>query len=286
MKILLFGKSGQMGHELDIQAKLFGNKIISFSHQDLDIADFKRINSEVKKIKPDIVINATAYHYLPDCEEFPDKAFLINAIAVKNFAEITGELKIPFVHYSTDYVFSGEKGSPYIEKDRPQPLQVYGASKLAGEYLALSYNPRSMVIRSCGIYAGKKGSRSKKGNFILKMLQDKDEETLKVSSEQIVSPTYAADLAKATYELIKHKNLNGIYHLVNEGYCSWAGFAQEIMRLTGSKTKIIPVDRSGESGGARRPLFSALSNNKAKALGVKLPHWKEGLRRYISTLPL
>ncbi|MBI4091751.1 MAG: dTDP-4-dehydrorhamnose reductase [Candidatus Levybacteria bacterium] len=284
MKILIFGKTGQLGEQLYIQGIGRKHKVLGFSHKELDITDRKTIEKMIKKFAPDVVMNATAYHVVPDCELYPDKAFLINAIAIRDLAEICQNLSIRFVHYSTDYVFDGKKGSPYLEYDLPTPVQTYGISKMAGEYMALAFNPKSIVIRASGVYGGKHGSRSKKGNFALNILREKNKKTLEVSSEQIVNPTYSFDLANATHELIRNKDAKGIYHLANDGYCSWAEFAQEIMRLVGSKTKVIPVDRSGQSGGAKRPLFSALKNIRAAKLGVKLPTWQDAIRRYIITL--
>lgn len=284
MKVLIIGKTGQLGEQLFVQAKNYKHTAIAFSHDELDITDSKKVERVIKSSRPETVLNATAYHVVPDCEIYPEKAFLVNAIAVRDIAEICERLNIRFVHYSTDYVFDGKKGSLYEENDLPSPVQTYGVSKVAGEYMALAFNPKSIVIRSSGVYGGKHGSRSKKGNFALNILKEKERETLEVSSEQKVNPTYTVDLASATYDLLKHKNASGIYHLTNEGYCSWAEFAAEIMKLSGSKTKIIPVDRSGQSGGARRPLLSALKNIRAAKLGVKLPSWQDALKRYIISL--
>lgn len=284
MKILILGKTGQLGEQLNIQGINRKHKIIGFTHKELDITDRDQVERAIRKIRPDVVMNATAYHVVPDCESYPDKAFLVNAIAVRDLAEICQNLNIRFVHYSTDYVFDGKKGSPYEEDDLPSPVQTYGVSKVAGEYMALAFNPKSIVIRSSGVYGGKYGSRSKKGNFALNILKEKDKKTLEVSSEQIVNPTYSVDLANATFELLTKRNASGIYHLANEGYCSWAQFTQEIMKLVGSKVKVIPVDRSGQSGGSRRPLFSALKNTRAQKLGVGLPSWQDAIKRYIITI--
>ena len=284
MKILLLGKNGQLGHELNVQGIKFKHKVISLSHEDLDVTDFKKTKKTIEKVDPDIVINATAYHVVADCEMYPEKAFLVNATAVKNLAEVTDSIGIRFVHYSTDYVFDGKKGKQYLENDLPSPMQVYGASKVAGENLAIAYNPRSIVVRSSGVYGGKHGSKSKKGNFAINILKEKDKKALEVSSEQIVNPSYSVDIAEATYKLLRYKNINGIYHLSSEGYCSWAEFTTEIMKLVGSKTKVMPIDRRGQSGGARRPLFSALKNTRAAKLGIRLPTWKNAIKRYIMSL--
>ncbi len=284
MKILIFGKTGQLGEQLYTQGKNQKHKIAGFTHQELDISNLQHVEKAIKKIQPDVVMNTTAYHVVADCEVHPAKAFQVNATSVRDIAQICNKRNIRFVTYSTDYVFDGKKGSPYIETDLPTPVQTYGVSKVAGERMALAYNPKSIIIRTSGVYGGKKGSRTKKGNFALNILKEKNRKTLEVSSEQIVNPTYSVDLAQATFKLLKNKDVWGIYHLANEGYCSWAEFAKEIMKLSGSHTKIISVDRSGQSGGARRPLFSALKNTRAVKLGIKLPPWQDAIKRYIFTL--
>lgn len=285
MKILLIGKNGQLGAELDRQSVKLGYEVHSFSHEKLDITDSEKVKSKIESFVPDFVINASAFHNVPLCEEQPNQAFLINASSLKAIAEQCFDKNIKFIHYSTDYVFDGLKGSANTEYDKPNPVQVYGISKLAGEYITLNYSKTSVIIRSSGVYGGKHGSKQKKGNFPLNILkQAETEKTIEVASEQILNPTYSFDLAKATLELLEHKNISGIYHLTNEGYCSWAEFAQEIMRIKGSPTKIIPVDRKGMAGKLRRPIFSALKNTRAKKLGIILPTWQDGLKRYMTTL--
>lgn len=285
MKILLIGSTGQLGYELDKQARELKHEVCSFSHKELDIADFEKVRSKIKTLKPDVVINASAFHNVPLCEEEPDKAFLINAVALKNISEICQTNGIKFVTYSTDYVFDGLKGKAYEENDKPNPVQIYGISKAAGEYIALAYSSKSIVIRSSGVYGGKAGSKQKKGNFVLSILeQAKNKKVIEVASEQFLNPTYSVDLATASLALLNHKNVSGIYHLASEGYCSWAEFAKEIIKNKGLPTKIIPVDRKGITGLLRRPLFSALENKRAAKLGIKLPSWQDAIKRYVATL--
>ena len=285
MKVLLIGKNGQLGKEIDQQSKKKEYEVYSFGREELDITNWKVVKSKIEDIKPDTIVNASAFHVVRQCEDEPEQAFLINAITLKRIAEICSEKNIKFVTYSTDYVFDGIKGSPYEESDMSNPLQIYGLSKLAGEYITLNYSTTGIVVRTCGVYGGEEGSRSKKGNFALSILrQAKKERVIEVSSEQIVNPTYAVDLAKATLDLLTHEEIAGIYHLVNEGYCSWAEFASEIIKAKGLFTKIIPVDRKGMAGSLKRPLFSALKNTRAKKLGIELPSWQDALKRYISTL--
>lgn len=286
-KILLIGQTGQLGQSLIKDASLFDFKIISFVRKELDITNPAQLEKNIAELKPNILINTSAYHVVPKCEEKPELAFLINSIAVHQAAKICQKYQIQFVTYSTDYVFDGTKRSPYIEDDYPNPLQIYGLSKLAGEYAVLNYYPKkSFVIRTCGLYGGKEGSPQKGGNFVLSIIEQVKKQTVtEVACEQIISPTYAGDLSKATLKLLKKNTKGGIYHLVNEGHCSWYQFAREILKLAKINKKLIPVDRSGKSGNMNRPLFSALKNTKAKKLGVVLPPWQTGLKTYLYEMP-
>lgn len=285
MKIFLIGKNGQLGAEINEQSKEQGYKIRAFGREELDITDFKNVKSQVEAFGPEFVINTSAFHVVSQCEDEPEQAFLVNSISLKPIAEFCEEKNIRFVTYSTDYVFDGLKGTPYKEEDKQNPLQIYGLSKLAGEYIVLNYSPKSIIIRTCGVYGGLHGSRSKNGNFALNILeQAKREKTIEVASEQIVNPTYTVDLAKTTLDLLANKDISGIYHLTNEGYCSWAQFASEIIKDKNLSTKIIPVDKKGMAGSLKRPFFSALKNTRAAKLGIKLPPWQDGLERYLQTL--
>lgn len=281
-KILLIGKTGQLGSELMKDAPSSGFKIVGFDRDEMDVTKELQVKEKIEKNKTNILINTSAYHVVSKCEENPLEAMKVNFLAVRNLAKLCKERKILFVTYSTDYVFNGEKGAPYEENDIPNPLQIYGISKLAGEYAALNLYPEgTFIIRTCGLFGGKTGSPEKKGNFVLNILKEAEgKKVIEVSSEQIVSPTYAGDLSKATLRLLKIKANPGIYHLVNEGYCSWYEFTKEIFKLAKIGKEIKPINRGGFSGGIRRPKFSALANIKAKALGIKLPSWQKGLSSY------
>jgi len=282
-KIILIGKKGQLGQEFIAQRNNYSEyEFISFSREELNILDFQQVKDMVVLHKPKIIINTAAYHVMTDCEEHPNKAFETNVLAIFNLANICQKNRIRLVTYSTDYVFDGRKKKPYIESDTPNPLQIYGLSKYAGENTALNYNADSVVIRTCGVYGGRTGSRSKKGNFVLQILNDATKKNrIEVACEQTVSPTYAGDLAKASWEIIKKNAPSGIYHLVDEGQCSWAEFAQEIINFSKYKCQIVPIDRGGLSGTMKRPRYSVLENSKARKIGVILPHWKKGLEQYL-----
>ena len=281
MKILIIGKTGQLGNALLNDILALGHDVLAPSKEELNIIDEDSFMDAMIHCKPEVVINTAAFHNVPLCEIEPVKAFQSNCIAVKRMAEISNEFDAWFVSFSTDYVFSGEKRRPYIESDMPSPLQMYGLSKLAGEYGALSYN-KSIIIRTCGLY-GTQGAASKGGNFVDNRIKDsKQNARIEISNDQTVSPTYAGDLSKAVLQLIAHPSKeSGIYHLVNEGYCTWYEFTKEIFEFLNIDAELVPVDRKGKTGKMRRPLFSALGNEKAKRLGVKLPNWKESLHEYL-----
>ncbi|MBU4370167.1 dTDP-4-dehydrorhamnose reductase, partial [Patescibacteria group bacterium] len=264
----------------------FDFAVVGFGRKELDVINEFQVAEKIAKVKPDILINTSAYHIVSKCEENPSTAMAVNFIAIDKMARLCKKYGIKFITYSTDYVFDGEKGAPYEEDDKPNPLQIYGISKLAGECAALNSHPKgAFVIRTCGLYGGDKGSLEKKGNFVLNIIKEaQSKRVIEVSSEQIVSPTFAGDLSKATLKLLNSKAESGIYHLVDEGYCSWHEFTQEIFKLTKIDKEIKPVDRSGISGGIKRPKFSALKNTKAKSLGIELPSWQEGLKKYIYEL--
>jgi len=282
MKILIIGKTGQLGSALLKDALASGQDVFAPSRQELDILNEDSFLDAMIQYKPDVVINTAAFHNVPLCEIEPVKAFQSNCIAVKKMAEISNEFDSWFISFSTDYVFSGDKRRSYIESDAPGPLQMYGLSKLAGEYGALSYN-KSIIIRTCGLY-GMQGATSKGGNFVDNRIKDsKQNVRMEISNDQTVSPTYTGDLSKAVLQLIDHQSKeSGIFHLVSEGYCTWYEFTKEIVKILDIDVELVPVDRRGKTGKMRRPLFSALKNERARKLGIILPDWNDGINQYLN----
>ena len=282
MKLLIIGKTGQLGSALIDDAIVLGHDVVAPSRQELDISDDAAFLYEMKKHLPDVVINTAAFHNVLLCETEPENAFKFNCFAVKRMAEISNELNSWFVSFSTDYVFDGEKGDTYIESGSPHPLQIYGLSKLTGEHAALAYSDRAIIIRTCGLY-GLRGASSMGGNFVDNRIKDAKPNTrMEISSDQTVSPTYAGDLSTAVLQLIMHpEKEKGIYHLVNEGYCTWYELTKQIFNILDVDVDLRPVDRQGKTGNMKRPLFSALKNTKAAKLGIVLPHWEQGLYEYL-----
>lgn len=280
--ILLIGATGQLGGSL--LASAASGRIHAPSRSELDINDDASVLRCIETYQPQIVINTAAFHNVPLCEEEPARAMDVNCLAVYRLARLCAKKDIRLVTFSTDYVFNGERRTPYVETDLPAPLQMYGISRLAGEHAAISAAPHNAyVVRTCGLY-GEQGAASKGGNFVDKRVADaKHASTLDMSSDQTVIPTYTADLAEAVVSLIDCGDAQpGIYHLVNEGECTWAEFTAAIFEECGLTTVVNPVDRGGLSGSMRRPRYSVLANKRAAALGVELPHWRDALRRYLS----
>jgi dTDP-4-dehydrorhamnose reductase len=281
MRILLIGKTGQLGS--DLLRSNTGHEIIAPDRGELDICSKGAIKTALDRYRPDAVINTAAFHNVPLCETEPENAFRVNCVAVRDLAAACDRIGAHFVTFSSDYVFGGDKRTPYLEDDKPAPLQIYGMSRLVGEHAALAAAPqRAIVIRSCGLY-GTSGAQSKGGNFVDKRIQDANaHSSIEMGNDQIVSPTCTDDLSKAVMQLIQHPEKEpGIYHLVNEGECSWYEFTKAIYKSMGLPVEVRPVDRGGRSGEMRRPLFSALQNTKAKALGITLLPWRNALERYL-----
>ena len=281
MKILLIGATGQLGG--DLLRNNPGHEIIAPGREALDLARQGEAARLIAQMRPDTVINCAAFHNVPKCEEEPAQAFLVNCVAVRDLAAACAAQGVRLVTFSSDYVFGGERSEPWREDDRPFPLQVYGISRLAGEHAALASAPEhAVVIRTCGLY-GRSGARSKGGNFVDGRVADaRAGKRIEMASEQVVAPTSTDDLSRAVYALLASPKLApGIYHLVNEGACSWYEFTREIVRLVGGKSEVEPVDRGGKTGNMRRPLYSVLANTKARALGVRLRPWREALADYL-----
>jgi len=281
MKVLLIGATGQLGG--DLLRNNPGHEIIAPGREALDLARQGEAARLIAQLRPDTVINCAAFHNVPKCEEEPAQAFLVNCVAVRDLAAACAAQGVRLVTFSSDYVFGGERSEPWREDDRPFPLQVYGISRLAGEHAALASAPEhAVVIRTCGLY-GRSGARSKGGNFVDGRVADaRAGKRIEMASEQVVAPTSTDDLSRAVYALLASPKLApGIYHLVNEGACSWYEFTREIVRLVGGESEVVPVDRGGRTGNMRRPLYSVLANTKARALGVRLRPWREALADYL-----
>ena len=281
MRILLIGATGQLGSDLIKNNP--GHQIVAPKRSELDLTRGAMINAAIRDARADLVINTAAFHNVPLCEEQPEQAFRVNCVAVRDLAQACRTQNVWLMSFSTDYVFDGKKGAPYLEDDCPAPLQIYGITKLAGERAALAVAPEhAIIVRTCGLY-GETGAASKSGNFVDHRVMDgRRAAPLEISSDQTVCPTSANDLSRAVYALLAYPSLTaGIYHLTNEGECTWFEFTKTIYEHLGFKTELRPVDRQGRSGTMRRPLYSVLANLRARAIGITLPQWQDALKEYL-----
>jgi dTDP-4-dehydrorhamnose reductase len=222
-------------------------------------------------------------HHVENCENAPDKAFAVNAIGVRNLAIVTRDVGATLIHISTDYVFDGRKREPYVENDAPLPMNVYGNSKLAGEYLVRALNPKHFVLRTSALY-GKHPCRAKAGlNFVELMLKlGRERGLVRVVDNEVVSPTPTLDVAEQVCSLSR-SNAYGLYHATAEGSCSWYEFAREIFLIAGLNAKV-EIARPGEfPAKVPRPSYSVLENQGLKKHGLNcFVPWQAGLRQYLS----
>lgn len=269
MKIILLGK-GLLGRAI-LSVFQDNHDIIGLSHSECDITDKKSIESVVNFHQPELVMNATGYTAVDRAEDERQRVFSVNAKGVLNLCHILAPKKIPLVHFSTDYVFDGTKSKGYMESDSPSPISVYGSSKAAAEQEILKHLKNYYLIRTSWLY----GPGGK--NFVDTMLTLAEEgHSLKIVKDQIGNPTYTLDLAQAVLRLLKGSPY-GIYHIVNEGDCSWYEFACEIFRELGVPQKIIPITSEELNRKAKRPKYSMLRNTKLP----KLRPWREALTSYL-----
>lgn len=284
--ILVTGSYGQLGSELkELASQGLPYHFIWTDIDTLDITDKKALNDFVKKNPIYLLINCAAYNAVDKAEEEKEKAELINTKAVRLLTETCKENGAKFIHISTDYVFNGKTFQPYKETDTPSANSAYGISKLKGENEALKYD-NTLIIRTAWLYS------SYGKNFVKTMLRlGAERESVNVIFDQIGSPTYAHDLAKAIINIINHANKNkksfkpGIYNFTNEGVCSWYDFAVSIMKFAELPCKVLPIETKDYILPASRPFYSVLNKSKIKTtFNIDIPHWKESLDKCIKKI--
>ena len=283
MKIFLIGVDGQLGTDISKHFTKMGAEVHGLiGLKEIDICDYGKSYELVRQSDPDIVINTAAFHNVDLCEDEIIQALKVNIAGVKNIASICRKMDIPLIQFSTDYIFDGEKKTPYIEEDCPGPSSIYAISRLGGERVVQYMLEKYYLIRLSGLY-GHAGCAGKDNvNFVETMLGLADaKRQVKVVDDQVLTPTSAIDVAEKLFELIGTGRY-GLYHMTNTGSCSWFEFACEIFRLKGIDIEVLPVS-SGEFGAkAIRPGYSVLDNVNLKKAGLSdMRDWKEALREYI-----
>ena len=282
-KVALLGATGQLGTDVVKAAKARGVDLVALGHEHADVTDPASLQKALEAARPRVVVNSAAFHQVDKCEEDPAEAYRVNAVGALHVARAAKAVGARVVYVSTDYVFGGAKpaGQMYTEADLPEPLNTYGASKLAGEHSTRLANPDSLVVRVSSLY-GVSGARGKGGNFIETILgRAKQGQGLKVVNDQHMTPTYTLDAADAILRLAALPE-TGVVHVTNPQACTWHAFAERAVELCGLQVPVDPVPASTYPSKAARPANSALGTEKlTKLLGAPLRPWPDALRAYL-----
>lgn len=275
MRALVVGSDGQLGREL--VSKLAEDVAWAGDRPDLDATDAAAVARLVQEVRPDVVLNATAYNKVDQAEAEPDQALAVNALAPRWLARAARDAGALLVHFSTDYVFDGRASRPYREDDAPGPLGAYGVSKLTGELLVATSGVEHLVIRTSGLI-GRGGSEQKGGSFVDRILaRARNGEPLRVVDDQTFAPTLAVDLAAATLALVGAR-ARGLFHVANAGSCSWRDLAAAALAVAGVDAPVEAIVSSDLDLAARRPAYSVLDTGRYHALGLPpLRPWREAL---------
>jgi dTDP-4-dehydrorhamnose reductase len=278
MKFLITGANGQLAKEFSTGLKEAGHETAVFDKEALDISNLDSVTETVLGCQPDIILNCAAYNFVDKAEEDFDAAYRVNATGVKNLASLCRRNNIFMIHYSTDYIFDGTKTDLYIEEDVPNPVNRYGQSKLAGERFLTEELDTFLLFRVSWVFG------EGKQNFLYKLVEwARKNRVLRIVYDQLSIPTYTKDIVNLTMFSIS-KGLKGIYHLTGSSYASRYEVSRYFLGRLGMDNLILPVGSDYFPVPARRPYFSALSNQKlANALNVDIPDWKVGIDRYIMT---
>jgi dTDP-4-dehydrorhamnose reductase len=272
--------NGQLGTAL---ARIGGATVTILDRTVLDLAQLEAIAPTILRYQPEVVINAAAYNAVDGAEAHPEQAFSVNAIAPGLIARAATRAGARFVTVSTDYVFDGDAHEPYLEDAIPRPLGVYGASKLAGEYLALANAPQALVVRTSTVFgAARSGRPAGFINAILRKLES-NPDALEVVTDQRNAPTYAVDLATTIFALLE-RGAAGVIHVANAGTCSRYELALATVEALGLTVPVVPVTTEERPDTARRPRYSALGSSRLPGFGIEMPHWRDALNRYLREL--
>ena len=283
MKVVVLGPNGQLGSDIfAANARNGGGIGIDGVGRDaLDVTDLDRIEGVLGPMSFDALVNCTSYHKTDEVEKNASLAFTINAHAVQRMATVCAGKGARFVHISTDYVFSGDATKPYVEEDRPGPLNVYGASKLMGEGLARNAHDDTLVLRVASLF-GVAGASGKGGNFVETMIRvAKERGELRVVDDITMSPTATEDVASTLLKMLQTEAPPGIYPAVNSEPATWYRFAVEIVKGAGVRAEVTPVTSEEFPTVAARPPYSVLDNRKVGGILEGMPSWRDALQRYL-----
>lgn len=278
---MILGAAGQLGVELSTELRRRDYRVLALDRKQLDITSPEAVEAVFSRHKPELVLNCAAYNFVDLAEKEPEAAMRVNGLAVRLLAMGAQRVGATFVHYSTDHVFDGDKGSAYVEEDQPAPPSAYGVSKLAGEYYARAYCEKVYVIRVAGVF-GPAGRHTNRGNFPELVLKKADEGSpLRVVDDFTSTPTYAPALAARSIDLTE-KAEPGLYHIGGGETISWYRYALKIVEVARRQARIEPTSHGEYVTAARRPRHSSLSNSKMEAAGLDpMPPLSEALADYL-----
>jgi dTDP-4-dehydrorhamnose reductase len=283
LRYLVFGKNGQVGSRL---TRLLGidSELTACGRDDVDLSDASGLRALIDSARPDVIVNAAAYTAVDQAEQEPQLAAAVNAEAPRVIAEQAKQLDALFVHFSTDYVFDGTASDPYLETDPTNPINVYGATKQAGEAAVVRTGGRYLVLRTSWVFSS---SGRNFLNTVRRLVQERP--SLSIVNDQVGSPSLADDLAAATVKIVNtvtnsNENLYGTYHLTGDGSTSWYDFARAIVAGVGShRVSVTPIATADYPTPARRPQYSVLNTDKVRQrLGVIMPSWRDAVARCLN----
>lgn len=280
-RYVVVGATGQLGSDL-VRTFAGTGELVPLGSRDLDILDGARARSTLEDLRPTCVLNTAAYNLVDRAEDDRRGAFALNAEAVGSLAAVCQVIGATFVHFSTDYVFDGRKGTPYLESDSPEPLCVYGESKLAGERVALERCERTVIFRVSGLFGVAGSSGKGRTNFVETMLRlAREGKPLRVVADQVLGPSYTLDLARKVWGVLP-KAAHRLYHLTSAGQTSWYEFARRALDLANVRADLTPVTAAEFGARARRPAYSVLAHAHLAALGEDdLRPWDAALAAYV-----
>jgi dTDP-4-dehydrorhamnose reductase len=283
MRIAVIGANGQLGHDVVRAFAEQRDEVSALTHQDIELSSLESVAACLRATRAEIVVNTAAMHNVESCEEQPGRAQEVNVVGARNLATVTRDLGSVLIHVSTDYVFDGKKGEPYVESDHAYPLNVYGRTKLESEQSVLDINPKHYVLRTAALY-GNHPCRAKGGqNFVDLMLRfARERGRVRVVDNEFTSPTATADLARQIASLSR-SDAYGLYHATAEGSCSWYEFAREIFRVADVPVALEVASPNEFPAKVPRPAYSVLENRGLKSHNLNhFRPWQDGLHAYLS----
>jgi len=283
MRVVIVGAKGQLGAALVNECHSRHDDVTALDRSALDVRNGRSVADMMDRLRPDVIINCTGYNTVDAAESHPVDALALNAFAVRGLARAANAVGAALVHYSTDFVFDGLASTPRTETDPPNPKSVYATSKLLGEWFAADVL-RHYVLRVESLFGHAVGGPPPKGSVAAIVDALIHARVAKVLVDRVVSPTFVADAAFATRELLERDGAPGLYHCVNSGHATWLDFASEAARLLGVEPRFDILRFADVHLPAARPQYCALSNAKLAALGIQMPSWQDALGRYVKSL--